>query len=87
MFSIKFITYLYIHIQNLASKTCKIQLPILGVYPDETAFQKAFEDMLEQEKPKYIEKHGSQWMHIYEGRIKPLVIMNLLISIILNYHY
>ncbi|CAB5185509.1 unnamed protein product [Rhizophagus irregularis] len=28
--------------------------------------------MLEQEKPGYIEKHGPQWMHIYEGRIKPL---------------
>ncbi|CAG8756711.1 18162_t:CDS:2, partial [Rhizophagus irregularis] len=36
------------------------------------AFQKAFEPMLEQEKPGYIEKHGPQWMHIYEGRIKPL---------------
>ncbi|CAB4438364.1 unnamed protein product [Rhizophagus irregularis] len=58
--------------QNLASKTCKIQLPILGIYPDGIAFQKAFEAMLEQEKPGYIEKHGPQWMHIYEGRIKPL---------------
>ncbi|PKY61343.1 hypothetical protein RhiirA4_486183, partial [Rhizophagus irregularis] len=58
--------------KNLASKTCKIQLPILGIYPDGIAFQKAFEAMLEQEKPGYIEKHGPQWMHIYEGRIKPL---------------
>ncbi|CAG8783925.1 334_t:CDS:2, partial [Rhizophagus irregularis] len=58
--------------KNLASKTCKIQLPILGIYSDGIAFQKAFEAMLEQEKPGYIEKHGPQWMHIYEGRIKPL---------------
>ncbi|EXX72983.1 hypothetical protein RirG_064220 [Rhizophagus irregularis DAOM 197198w] len=58
--------------KNLASKTCKIQLPILGIYPGGIAFQKAFEAMLEQEKPGYIEKHGPQWMHIYEGRIKPL---------------
>ncbi|EXX54454.1 uncharacterized protein OCT59_021412 [Rhizophagus irregularis] len=57
---------------KVSSKTCKIQLPILGIYPDGIAFQKAFEAMLEQEKPGYIEKHGPQWMHIYEGRIKPL---------------
>ena len=45
--------------------------------------------MLEQEKPGYIEKHGPQWMHIYEGRIKPLVIMDLfvLLIVILNNNY
>ncbi|PKB95280.1 hypothetical protein RhiirA5_437011 [Rhizophagus irregularis] len=75
--------------KNLASKTCKIQLPILGIYPGGIAFQKAFEAMLEQEKPGYIEKHGPQWMHIYEGRIKPLVIMDLfvLLIVILNNNY
>ncbi len=59
--------------QSLASKTCKTQLPILGIYPEESVFQKAFETILEQEKPDYIEKHGSQWIHIYLGRIEPLV--------------
>ena len=34
---------------------------------------KAFETILGQERPGYIEKHGSQWIHIYSGRIKPLV--------------
>ncbi|CAB5196472.1 unnamed protein product [Rhizophagus irregularis] len=54
------------------SKTCKTQLSILGIYPEASAFQKAFETILEQEKPGYIEKHGPQWIHIYSGRIEPL---------------
>ncbi|CAB4383972.1 unnamed protein product [Rhizophagus irregularis] len=58
--------------KNLASKTCKTQLSILGIYPEASAFQKAFETILEQEKPGYIEKHGPQWIHIYSGRIEPL---------------
>ena len=63
------------HSQNLVLKVCKTQLSILSIYPEEIAFQKAFETILEQEKPGYIEKHGAQWMHIYEGRIRPLVII------------
>ncbi|PKY63444.1 hypothetical protein RhiirA4_492397, partial [Rhizophagus irregularis] len=57
---------------NLASKTYKTQLSVLGIYPEESAFQKAFETILEQEKPGYIEKHNPQWMHIYSRRIEPL---------------
>ncbi|CAB4414545.1 unnamed protein product [Rhizophagus irregularis] len=58
--------------KNLALKTCKTQLSVLGVYPEESAFQKAFETIFEQEKPGYIEKYNPQWMYIYSGRIEPL---------------
>jgi hypothetical protein len=57
----------------LASRICKTQLPLLGLYPDELEFKKCFEEMLEQEKPGYIERHRSQWIHVYSGRIGPLV--------------
>jgi len=43
--------------------------------------------MLEQEKPGYIEQHGSQWIHIYSGRIGPLVSYILLLTIgLFNYY-
>ncbi|CAB4414541.1 unnamed protein product [Rhizophagus irregularis] len=45
---------------NLASRICKTQLPLLGLYPDELEFKKCFEVILEQEKPGYIKQHGSQ---------------------------
>jgi hypothetical protein len=57
----------------LASRICKTQLPLLGLYPDELEFKKCFEVILEQEKPGYIKQHGSQWVHFYTGRIGPLV--------------
>ncbi|CAB4397111.1 unnamed protein product [Rhizophagus irregularis] len=63
--------------KSLASKTCKIQLPILGFYPDDSEFKKGFESILEQEKPGYIEQLGLQWNHFYLGRIRPLVSYNI----------
>jgi len=42
----------------LASKTRKVQLPLLGIYPDDSKFKKGFEVILEQEKPGYIEQLG-----------------------------
>ncbi|PKB94860.1 hypothetical protein RhiirA5_437894 [Rhizophagus irregularis] len=60
--------------KNLASRICKTQLPLLGLYPDELEFKKCFEVILEQEKPGYIKQYGSQWVHFYTGRIGPLVI-------------
>ncbi|CAB4404524.1 unnamed protein product [Rhizophagus irregularis] len=41
--------------KNLASKTCKVQLPFLGLYPDDLEFKKGFKAILEREKPRYIE--------------------------------
>lgn len=70
----------------MASKTCKIHLPILGMYPEESAFQKVFETILEQEKPGYmekLEKQGTQWIHTYSGRIEPLVTISLIILFVL----
>ena len=61
----------------MASKTCKIQLPILGLYPDDSEFKKGFESILEQEKPGYIEQLGLQWNHFYLGRVRPLVSYNI----------
>ncbi|GBC13800.1 uncharacterized protein OCT59_002716 [Rhizophagus irregularis] len=58
--------------KSLASKACKIQLPILGLYPDDSEFKKGFESILEQEKPGYIEQLGLQWNQYYSGRIRPL---------------
>ncbi|PKK56020.1 hypothetical protein RhiirC2_800922 [Rhizophagus irregularis] len=46
--------------KNLASKTCKVQLPLLGLYPDDLKFKKEFEAILEREKPRYIEQLGEQ---------------------------
>ncbi|GBC43434.1 uncharacterized protein OCT59_028242 [Rhizophagus irregularis] len=58
--------------KSLASKTCKTQLPILGLYPDDSEFKKGFESILEQEKPGYIEQLGLQWNHFYLERVRPL---------------
>ncbi|PKY58509.1 hypothetical protein RhiirA4_449296 [Rhizophagus irregularis] len=58
--------------RNLASRICKIQLPLLGLFPDDIEFKKCVEGTLEQEKLGYVERHGSQWIHIYSGRIGPL---------------
>ncbi|CAB5208211.1 unnamed protein product [Rhizophagus irregularis] len=58
--------------KNLASRICKIQLLLLGLFPDDIEFKKCVEGTLEQEKPGYVERHGSQWIHIYSGRIGPL---------------
>ncbi|GET66215.1 hypothetical protein GLOIN_2v1489211 [Rhizophagus irregularis DAOM 181602=DAOM 197198] len=58
--------------KNLASRICKIQLPLLGLFPDDIEFKKCVKGTLEQEKPGYVERHGSQWIHIYSGRIGPL---------------
>ena len=67
----------------MASKICKTQLSNLGVYPEEAAFQKILEDTLEQERPGYIEKRGSQWMNNYDGKIKQLVSYRFIITIML----
>ncbi|PKY53678.1 hypothetical protein RhiirA4_472039 [Rhizophagus irregularis] len=58
--------------KSLASKTCKTQLPILGLYPDDSEFKKGFESILEQEKPGYIEQLGLQWNHFYLGCVRLL---------------
>ena len=39
---------------------CKVQLPLLGLYPDNLEFKKGFKLILEQEKPGYIEQLRSQ---------------------------
>ncbi|CAB4382200.1 unnamed protein product [Rhizophagus irregularis] len=46
--------------KNLASRICKIQLPLLGLFPDDIEFKKCVEGTLEQEKPGYVERHESQ---------------------------
>ncbi|RIA82173.1 hypothetical protein C1645_835786 [Glomus cerebriforme] len=46
--------------KNLASRICKTQPSLLRLYPDESEFKKWFEEILEQEKPEYIERYGSQ---------------------------
>ncbi|RGB26280.1 hypothetical protein C1646_820499 [Rhizophagus diaphanus] len=60
--------------KNLASRICKIQLLLLGLFPVDIEFKKCVEGTLEQEKSEYVERHGSQWIHIYSGRIGPLII-------------
>ncbi|PKY21543.1 hypothetical protein RhiirB3_435174 [Rhizophagus irregularis] len=46
--------------KNLASRICKIQLPLLGLFPDDIEFKKCVEGTLEQEMLEYVERHGSQ---------------------------